>query len=108
MERIIIRISCGGNSGRGAEHKRHMSLSGFRSGKTPVTGRRFSFLCLLFIPVPGHKKTAVVNGGLLFQSEYALGVLTLHFTVDKQHNDCANHRHNKAAEVKTVNLAKAE
>lgn len=56
----------------------------------------------------GHKKTAVVNGGLQFQSEYALGVLTLHFTVDKQHNDCANHRHNKAAEVKTVNLAKAE
>lgn len=56
----------------------------------------------------GHKKTAVVNGGLLFQSEYALGVLTLHFTVDKQHNDCANHRHNKAAEVETVNLAKAE
>ena len=56
----------------------------------------------------GHKKTAVVNGGLLSQSEYALGVLTLHFTVDKQHNDCANHRHNKAAEVKTVNLAKAE
>lgn len=56
----------------------------------------------------GHKKTAVVNGGLLLQSEYAPGVLALHFTVDKQHNKCANYRHDKAAEVKTVNLAKAE
>ena len=70
-------------------------------------GIQRAFFCLR-ASVAGIKKTAVVNGGLLFQSEYVLGVLTLHFTVDKQHNDCANHRHNKAAEVKTVNLAKAE
>ncbi|KDF34550.1 hypothetical protein AE04_01135 [Klebsiella aerogenes MGH 78] len=73
-----------------------------------VRPRVSSGLFFVYERLSRAKKTAVVNGGLLFQSEYVLGVLTLHFTVDKQHNDCANHRHNKAAEVKTVNLAKAE